>query len=336
MSGRNIILPLNGYVAAVAVLAMIGCGNKADDRGAAKNTATTGSASSAAKDAAAAALIERGAYLVQASACAACHTGMGPNGPDVAHPFAGGIEMKEAFGTWRGPNITQDKATGIGSWTDDQIARAIREGIRPDNTRLFSIMPYMNYNGLSDHDIKSIVAFLRTVKPVERVVARTTELQMPKLEAPPPGSLADKPDDPIVHGKYLASIMLCGHCHWTPDEKMAPKSPEMAFSGGLPFEFPPGSGTILFARNITSDRETGIGAWTEDQVFTSLKTMTKPDGTQIRGPMLILQAGWSALEDRDLRAVAAYIKALPPVKNKVPDSTPPTAAAPAPAAPSKT
>ncbi len=77
-------------------------------------------------------LVERGAYLSKASGCVVCHTAIGPNGPDTEHAFAGGLEMPDPMGTWRTPNITQDKGSGIGSWTDDQILSAIREGVRPD------------------------------------------------------------------------------------------------------------------------------------------------------------------------------------------------------------
>src|SRR4051812_33950463 len=74
-------------------------------------------------------LVERGAYIAKAGACAICHTAIGPTGPDFEHSYGGGLEMPDAFGTWRSPNITQDKSTGIGNWTDEQIARAIREGV---------------------------------------------------------------------------------------------------------------------------------------------------------------------------------------------------------------
>src|SRR5262245_45332977 len=80
-------------------------------------------------------VVERGAYLAKAGACLVCHTAMGPQGPDLANPGAGGLEMKEKFGVWRSPNITPDKGTGIGNWTDDQIASAIREGVRPDGAK---------------------------------------------------------------------------------------------------------------------------------------------------------------------------------------------------------
>ena len=138
---------------------------------------------------------------------------------------------------------------------------------------------------------------------------------------PQPANAPDVPDDPVKHGEYMASVMLCNHCHWTPDKNFTPAGMDKMFSGGLPMELPMlGTGTI-FTRNITSDPETGIGKWTEDQIFAVIKMMTKPDGKMIQGPMLFLQGGWSQLGDKDLKAVAAFIKQLPPVKNKVPDST---------------
>jgi mono/diheme cytochrome c family protein len=265
-------------------------------------------------------VVERGAYLAKAGGCLVCHTGMGPHGPDLANVGAGGLEMVEKFGTWRSPNITPDKATGIGSWTDDQIAAAIREGVRPDGKQLYPIMPYMNYNGLTDDDVKALVTFLRTLKPVEKVVAKN-DLKMAAMPAPRPANKAPG-DDPVAKGAYLGSIMLCSHCHWTPNKDFsAPVDLNHLFSGGLPMELPPmGTGT-LFSANITSDPDTGIGKWTEEQIFTSIKMMQKPDGKMIQGPMLFMQGMWAQLEDQDLENVAAWIKTLPPVKNKVAAST---------------
>jgi mono/diheme cytochrome c family protein len=273
-------------------------------------------------------VLERGAYLVKAAGCVVCHTAIGEHGPDVANAFAGGLEMPDPIGTWRTPNITQDKSSGIGTWTDDQIAAAIREGVRPDGSGLYAIMPYMNYGIMTDDDTKAMVAFLRTIKPIQKVVAPNKDLKMPK--GPPP-NLADlkaarastdnMSDDPVKRGGYMASLMLCSHCHWTPDKNFAPAGPDKMFSGGMAMQIPMLGTGMLYSRNITSDPETGIGKWTEDQIFTTIKTMTKPDGKQINGPMMFLQGGWSGLEDKDLHAVAAFIKKLPPVKNKVAAST---------------
>jgi mono/diheme cytochrome c family protein len=267
-------------------------------------------------------LVERGAYLAKATGCVVCHTALGPTGPDLEHAFAGGLEMPDPAGTWRTPNITQDHGTGIGGWTDNQIAEAIREGVRPDGRGLFAIMPFMSYATMTDPDVKALVAFLRTIKPIKNLVAPNKDLKM--MQGPPPNlsqlaaartSSDAAPDDP-KHGGYMATLMLCAHCHWTPDATMKP-SPDKMFSGGFPFTLPMmGTGT-LYAANITSDPETGIGKWTEDQIFKTIKTMTKPDGKMIQGPMLFLQSQWSQLDDKDLHAVAAFIKQLPAVKNKV-------------------
>jgi len=181
---------------------------------------------------------------------------------------------------------------------------------------------------MTDADVKALVAFLRTVKPVANVVAPNKDLKM--MKGPDPhgdeakqarASGDNVSDDPIKRGGYLAALMLCAHCHFTPGKDFAPAGPDKMFSGGLPMELPMfGKGT-LFARNITSDPETGIGKWSDAQLVAAIKMMTKPDGSLIRGPMLFLQPGWSQLDDRDLHAVAAYIRQLPAVKNKIPAST---------------
>lgn len=265
-------------------------------------------------------LVARGAYLANAAACLVCHTAVGPTGPDLANLGAGGLEMKEKFGVWRSPNITPDKGTGIGNWTDEQIATAIREGLRPDGTQLSPMMPYLNYNGLTDEDVKGIVAFLRTLKPIERQVAKS-ELKMVPIPAPKPANKAPGAD-PHDQGQYYANIMLCSHCHWTPNKDFtAPAGPDKMFSGGLPMEVPPlGTGT-LYASNITSDPDTGIGKWSDDQLYAAIKYMKKSDGSMINGPMLFMQGVWSQLEDQDLKNVVAYIKTIPAVKHKVPKST---------------
>jgi len=273
-------------------------------------------------------VLARGEYVAKAGGCVVCHTAMGPQGPDLGNAFAGGLEMPDPIGTWRTPNITQDKANGIGSWTDDQILTAIREGVRPDGSGIYAIMPWTNYAALSDEDGKALVAFLRTLKPNPKQVEKNKDLKMMKGPGPKPmmdalvAMRADaKSADPVKHGGYMAEVMLCNHCHWTPGKDMQPAGPDKMFSGGLDMSIPMLGTGKLYARNITSDPETGIGKYTEDQIFAVIKTMTKPDGKMIQGPMLFLQTNWSGLEDKDLHDVAAFIKKLPPVKNKVAAST---------------
>jgi hypothetical protein len=264
-------------------------------------------------------LVERGAYLSSILGCPFCHMPMGPKGPDFSRPFAGGMEVPESFGTWRAPNITPHKGSGIGSWTDDQIIAAIREGVRPDGSSMYPIMPFMNFNRMTDADAKALVAFLRTVPAIDNVVAPTTDLKMPKMTAPKPANAPDVTDDPLKHGEYLVTLMHCNVCH-TP---MTARGPDMGkqFAGGMEFEIPMLGTGKLYGQNITSDPETGIGKWTEADIAKAVKTMTRPDGTIIQGPMQFYLAGWSKLEDKDLTAVATFVKQIGPIKNKVTRST---------------
>jgi hypothetical protein len=263
-------------------------------------------------------LVARGEYLTNLFGCGVCHMGVGPHGPDPARAFAGGLEVPERGETWRSPNITPDKGSGIGSWTDEQIIAAIREGVRPDGSQLYVVMPYTNYNRMTDDDAKAVVAFLRTVPPVENVVA-PNKLKAPKVAMPKPANQPDDVNDPMKHGEYLVTMMHCNMCHMT----LTKTGPDMEHpgGGGAPFDLPfMGTGT-LYAKNISSDPETGIGKWSTEDIAKAVKTMTRPDGSVIQGPMQFYLAGWSKLEDRDLQAIATYVKAIPAVKNKVPEST---------------
>ena len=320
------------FLVSICVLALAaGCGKK---EAATDNPPTTGSPTTAGSGSARMAgsgsavaetskedpkLVERGAYLTSMLGCPFCHMPMGPKGPDFSRPFAGGMEVPEAFGTWRAPNITQHKGSGIGNWTDEQIMAAVREGVRPDGSSMYPIMPFMNYNRMTDDDAKALVAFLRTVAPIDNVVPPTKDLKMPKMAAAKPANAPDEVNDPLKHGEYLVTLMHCNVCH-TP---MTTRGPDMGkqFAGGMEFEIPFLGTGKLYGPNITSDPETGIGKWTQADIEKAVKTMTRPDGTIIQGPMQFYLAGWSKLEPRDLTAIATYVKAIAPIKNKVPKST---------------
>lgn len=265
--------------------------------------------------------LARGAYVVHATGCLVCHTAIGRSGPDLANLGGGGFEMTEALGTWRGPNITPDKSTGIGTWTDDQVARAVREGTRPDGTQMYSAMPYALYNRMTDRDVASVVAYIRTLKPVERVVAPNKNLKFSQIPVPPPMNAPDVHTDPAKHGEYLANLMLCAHCHHTAAKDGGPPAPDQLYSGGQDLTVAALGSGKLYAPNITPDADTGIGSWTEQQLFTTIKTMVRPDGGLIAPPMRLMQGGWSQLTDADLRAVAGYIAHVPAIKHAVPDST---------------
>jgi len=273
------------------------------------------------------ALVERGAYLSALGGCAMCHTALTAQGPDMSKMLGGGFEMEEKGPdgkpmVWRSLNITNHE-TGIKDWTDEEVMTAIREGKRKDGSMLAPIMPYMLYNRLTDDDAKALVAFLRSVPPVDNKVERA--LTPPEMSPP-----ADKPKnepiptDEVGKGGYYASLMHCVMCH-TP---MTDKGPDMskAFAGGFAMEMPAsmaamGTGT-LYTPNITSDADTGIGKWTEEDLVKAVKTATKKDGSPIVGPMMFYTlGGWNQMTDGDATALAKFIKAVPAVKNKVPKST---------------
>ena len=266
-------------------------------------------------------LVTRGKYLVDdVMACSGCHTPPSANGgPDMSRYMAGGFDFPDVFGTWRAPNITPDNKTGIGAWTDAQLAAAIREGKRPNGEQMYSVMPFLRFNVLSDDDTAAVVAYLRTVPPVENVVKPNTDLKLTKPPAPKP---TGKPpgDDPLKKGEYLITIMQCLECH-SPSTDQGPDLTR-AYSGGMKFDLPPfmGSGTVWSA-NITSDLDTGIGKYTEDQIVNAITHLQKADGSIIMGPMMFIAPYWSGMKHDDLVAAAKYVKSIPPVKNQVPKST---------------
>jgi hypothetical protein len=270
-------------------------------------------------------VIERGKYLANLGGCALCHTPMTDMGPDMTKVGGGGMKVTEKMPgggelTWVGANITSHE-TGIGSWTDEQVIAAIREGVRPDGRKLLPIMPYMLYNSLTDDDAKAMVAFLRTLPPVDNKVEQV-ENKLPPEAYPPVGKPENKPmpTDEVGKGAYYASLMHCVMCH-TP---MTEKGPDMskAWSGGMKMEVPPEFGTgELYTSNITSHPDTGIGKWTEQQIIDAVRKATRPDGRPIFGPMMFYVPAWSQMTDEDAMALAKFIKSLPPIDNKVPAST---------------
>ncbi|MCB9573898.1 MAG: c-type cytochrome [Kofleriaceae bacterium] len=280
------------------------------------------------------AVLARGDYLVNVVMnCGGCHTPMTADGrPDDARRLAGGLEVREPFGTWRSPNITQDRRTGIGDWTDAEIAAAIREGVRPSGDRLYPIMPYTFYRDLADDDVAAIVAYLRTVPAVTHAVAGNTELALPRPALPPPSGRAPAAT-PAARGAYLASLMTCGHCHTPLDATGAPDRTR-PMAGGMAFDLPPFLGTgQVFAANLTSDPETGLGRRSDDELARAITALVKHDGTPVVGPMALMGARWSTLRPDDVAALVAYLRTVPPVVNHVPPSTfVPAAAPPAPAA----
>ncbi len=263
-------------------------------------------------------LIARGSYLVYAAGCVSCHTDKKAKGA----AFAGGRGLKTPFGTFYSPNITPDPETGIGTWSDDDFLRALRDGLSPDGEHYFPVFPYTSYTKMGDDDARAIKAYLFSLKPVIR--------QNRRHDVSPPfgwrwtigawkalyfeaGRFEPDPsrDATWNRGAYLATLAHCGECH-TPRNFAGALDRTMRMAGTV--DGPEGN----LAPNITSDVDTGIGDWSQDQLVFFLELGTKPDYEEAEGLMAeVIEDGLGHLGDDDLEAIAHYIMSLPPIANFV-------------------
>ena len=253
-------------------------------------------------------VLEHGRYLATVGECAGCHTG-------AAGPFAGGRAFPSSFGVVESANITQDVETGIGAWSADDLYRALHEGRSKGGAHLYPAFPYPYFTRVTRADSDALYAFLRTV-PAVRNAPRRDRLAFPMSWRPimafwnalyfRPGEFRPDPAHSPAwnRGAYLVKgLAHCGACH-------SPKNALAADSRSHPFE----GGVIegWFAPDLTGDPRSGLGSWSEDDLFTFLKTGRNPH-TAAGGMMAgVVQGSISKLADDDLHAIAAYIKSLPP------------------------
>ena len=252
--------------------------------------------------------LERGKALVNGIvACGNCHTPQTPTGPDNSKELAGGPPIVEP-GVFKAfaPNITPDKETGIGAWSDTQIIAAIREGRRPDGSILGPPMPFHLYRQVSDQDMAAIVAYLRAVPAVDAKSPKSEySFPLPPAWGPPatPVEPASK-GDPVKYGAYLAGPLgHCIECHSTPGDKGRPDIVNLLGGGGMAFHGPWGTSV---AANITP---TGLGAWTDAQIIKVITTGVRPDGSRLMPPMAIPY--YANMSKDELTAIVAYLRRLP-------------------------
>ncbi|HXQ50252.1 MAG TPA: cytochrome c [Stellaceae bacterium] len=258
--------------------------------------------------------LERGTYLMRSVvACGNCHTPKGPSGRAIADKeLAGGQEFDAPIFHAVAPNITPDKDTGIGKWTDDQIVNAIRNGKRPDGTTIGPPMPIAFYRGMSDTDVHAIVAYLRSVKPVANKVEKSTfKIPLPPGYGPVVTHVADVPrTDKVAYGKYLATgLGHCMDCH-TPQVEGRSDMTRMG-AGGNQFESPIGG--IIVSANLTPGNPSGIAGWTDDQVKTAITKGERPDRPLVR---LMAFDWYQTMSQPDLDALVAFLRTLKPVPTK--------------------
>jgi len=254
------------------------------------------------------ALVARGAYLVNGIAgCGNCHTPEGPGGDLPGMDLAGGTVFEEAPFRAVASNITSDRETGIGGWTDAQIARAIREGIRPDGRIIGPPMPMELYRGIADADLAAMVAYLRSVPAVKNAVARSEyRMALPPAYGPPITTVPPPGDTPVARGAYLAGPLgHCIECH-TPMLAGGQRDWSRTGAGGPPIEGPWGAAV---PRNITPHPERGIGRWSEAQVIRAVTQGISADGRRLTPPMGF--GYYARVTPGDLADLAAYLRSLP-------------------------
>ena len=254
-------------------------------------------------------LVKRGDYLVNGLlTCGNCHTPKGPPAAIAGKDFSGGLSWDEPPFKVTAPNITPDKETGIGNYTDAQLKTVMRKGIKANGIPIAMIMPSGFYEIMTDRDLDAVVAYLRTLKPVSNKVADPI-YKMPQGHPIPPGG--DKKfteadlSDKIKKGQYLATIAHCMECH-TP---MGPRGRDFAGKlGAGGFEFP-GPWGVSVSKNITSSKTKGIGDWTDADIKVAITRGVDRQGNKLKPPMGFQY--YSTMTAEDLDAIVAWLRTVP-------------------------
>jgi len=273
--------------------------------------------------------LARGQYVVNNVAdCMGCHSEhdwSAHDAPVLPNRLGAGQDMtflKGLPGQVYAPNITPDVETGAGAWSDDQLARAIREGVGHDGHALFPFMPYEDFRAMSDEDLASVVVYLRSIPPI-RKQRPTTNLIFPvkylirsvpqPLDAPVP-----QPDvsTPEKRGEYLVGIAGCTDCH-TPQDAHGQRMPGMAFAGGFILDGPWGR---VASANITQDAS-GIPYY-DLAMFTQVMRTGYVKARELS--QIMPWHTYRGMTDEDIAAVFAYMKTFKPVRHHVDNTEPPT------------
>ena len=270
--------------------------------------------------------VQHGEYLANdVTLCMDCHSTRDWtkfSGPMVAGTNGKGGELfdeKVGFpGTFYSKNITP---ANIKDWTDGEIFRAVTTGVDKFGNALFPVMPYHNYGKMDKEDVYDIIAYIRSLPPIENSTPdRTIDFPMNFIvnTIPVKASFTEKPpkSDTIKYGAYLVNAAACEECHTKVNKGQI--IPELAFSGGRDFHMPNG---VVNSANITPDKGTGIGGWTAEQFVARFKAYTNPANTPVMGSTDVNTImPWTMLagmDTSDLRSIYAYLQTLKPIKNEV-------------------
>ena len=271
-------------------------------------------------------VVKRGEYLANAADCLVCHTTQG------GKPYAGGLGFKLPFGTLYSTNITSDKETGIGNYSDQDFLNAVHRGVRRDGTRLYPAMPYTSYTYISDADALAIKAYLLSLPPVRATPpANTLSFPFNQRWAMMFWSALFNPDTRFApdtsrspewnRGAYLAEALAhCGECH-TPRNLAFALDNRRKFGGAIT------AGWRAF--NISSDKSTGVGGWRDEDLVSYLSVGHATGHGSASGPMgEAVDHSFSRLAPEDIRAIVAYLRSVPPTTSAdLPASLAPPASA---------
>jgi mono/diheme cytochrome c family protein len=271
--------------------------------------------------------LARGEYLSNhVTGCVVCHAERDMTkygGPVKPGTWGAGGEFfgdeADGFAVYS-KNITP---AAIGHWTDGELIRAFTVGVNRDGEALFPIMPYPRYARLAREDVEAIVAYIRTLKPVQHTVPeRRLPLPLPLIvrTMPTPATLRPMPSrtDRVAYGEYLTNAAVCGDCHTPTDDRGAPL-PGRDYSGGTEFKLP--NGAIVRPANITPDADSGIGTWTEQQFIDKFKAWesTEPRAlseAEQRENTIMPWLSYAGMTNEDLGAIYTYLRTLKPVVNR--------------------
>lgn len=277
--------------------------------------------------------IERGRYLANSvTVCMDCHSTRDWSkfaGPITAGTLGKGgerFDQSEGFpGVFYSRNITP---AGISRYTDGELYRVITTGVTKESTALFPVMPYAHYGKMDPEDIMSIIAYIRTLSPIENTVAAPAP-DFPMnfiINTIPVKAVPQKmpsSSDQLAYGAYIINASACVECHTKVNKGEIIR--ELSFSGGREFRFPDGS--VVRSANLTPDIKTGIGSWTGDMFIKRFKMYAdsgyKPQPAAPGEFNSIMPWNmYSKMSDEDLSAIYSYLKSLQPVNNTVIKFTP--------------
>ncbi len=274
------------------------------------------------------AMIEHGRYLANHIApCMDCHSKRDWNkftAPEVEGTLGMGGEIfdkKDGIpGTIYAPDITP---AGIGTWTDGEIYRAVTTGVTKTGRVLFPMMPYQEFGKMDSYDVKSIIAYIRTLKPIKNNIPQD-DIHFPMnfimLTIPTAAHPMERPaaSDTVAYGRYLVTIAACSDCH-TPMDKGQPID-SLSFAGGFHFRLP--TGGVVQSANITPDTATGIGLWSEKtflEIFKKFDVSSShlPNVEHNQFNTVMPWTFFAGMNDNDLRSIYRYLRTIKPVFHKV-------------------